>query len=323
MIKWFCRALVATLACGPAAAETAAPWTLLPDDTLAVIHVDVPALEGSELFRSIMDRQGVDRLPAAADLRSFADATGFDLREDLTTVTIGVGGEPDDPDAPFYLIATGRFEADKITAWAKSNPEVDTGRVGDLLTFRPVTDVSDGPAPIATFLDPRTLVMASAPDFGRLVRSARREGPRAEDLSTLVAEAGGQVIVAMRIPDLAESPADDSGLGRLLGPLRTPAAGPMASLRSILLSLEADRGLAVTLAAAADSPENGALVHQVLEGYLTMGRTMSGGDPELAEILDGLELSREAARVRMSLTLSPDQIDRGLKRGLVSPEADR
>ena len=127
------------------------------------------------------------------------------------------------------------------------------------------------------------------------------------------ARAQGQVFVAMEIPDqtldgssTGEGPA--KGLQTFLSQLQNPAAGPMHSLQTILVTLDAATGLDLVLRASTDSPENGQLVYALLDSYLTMGRSMAQQNPQAAGILDHLELTHDGSNVEISVSMTGEDV---------------
>jgi len=102
------------------------------------------------------------------------------------------------------------------------------------------------------------------------------------------------------------------GLGTLLSQLQNPAAGPMQSLETILITLNARTGLDLAVQASTDSAENGQLVYEMLNGYLMMGRSMAAQNPQAAGILNHLELERAGSSVAISVSMTGEDVHAAL-----------
>lgn len=321
--------LLVSAATAPSAVH-GAMWEKLPSDVSAVIHVDVGALLGTELYRVVVEQYG-DRLsPRGEKYAQFIEATGFDPETDLNSITIGVGGEPQDPEGPVYMIVTGTFDRERIDAYAGASAGLETGSHQGLKTYLPIMpDDRSGPRPTLAWLDARTLVAASTPDFPKLIESVRGSGPNAtgSSLSDLLSEDTGQLYVAMEIPEVSEEPADgNTGAtprggeqDMLRAQLQALGAGPMRTLRSLLITLDAESGLDLVVHARADSPENGALVYELLNGYLMMGQAMAAQNPQLDELLRNLVLGRDGSTVTLMMSMTNEEIRAALSQPSVAP----
>ena len=80
-----------------------------PNDVAVVIHADVRGLFGSELYRSLSDRLGDDAFPSNAQYQEFVEATGFRFETDLTSISLGVGGDLECDSPPFYMLVDVNF----------------------------------------------------------------------------------------------------------------------------------------------------------------------------------------------------------------------
>jgi hypothetical protein len=283
-----------------------------PNDVAVVIHADVRGLVGSELYRSLSDRLGDTPFPSNAQYQEFVEATGFRFETDLTSISLGVGGDLEGDSPPFYMLVDGNFDRKKIDTYIRNSGEYDSAELDGLTVFVPnaAADGQDFKATLA-WLDDDTLLVGSSADFGKLARSIDGRAPNAADseLSRLVAGARGQVRLAMTFPEAEpRDPGEATTPSMVHSIVEAVRSSPLGQLQSIMLTLNAGSGLDVTLQAKADTPANGSAVYEMLNGYMAMGRMMAAENPELGVFLDHLTLEREESAVSLAISMTGDEI---------------
>ncbi len=284
----------------------------LPSDVIAVAHADVAALVQSELYRSLSERFGEDPWSSHPKYREFVEATGFRFETDLESVTLGVGQDLADGTPPFYVLLDGKFDRKKIDAYILDSGEYERDKLDGLKAFLP-KDTADGPDTSAAlaWLDRDTLLIASSPQIGKLVRSIDGRAPNAADsvLGALLAQSEGQFRLAMILPGDEEQGPDGATVPPMMRDMvDSMRDSPLGQLHSVMLTLEVGSGLEVIVQAEDDTPESGTAVYDMLNGYLAMGRMMAAENPQLGAFLDHLELERKDAIVSLPLSMTGDQI---------------
>ena len=289
----------------------------VPSDAMLVIDVDVSALIKSDLYRLLGEQ--LDSFEEANEAYvQFQEATGFDPESDLHRLTIAVG-EVGEDDAPVYVIISGKFDREKLEHYAVESGEVTVGKLGDRMTFAP-SNITEGdePPPILTLIDSSTLLMASSEEhLDKLVQSAGGSSRGANSkLRALLSAAKGEITMAMIIP---EAPAKERGGQQTAEPhgfqsmvqsklSGNPQTAALASLRTLSLSIDVSRGVEMDLVGAADTAENGKLIHDTLNGFVVMAKMMTAQDPDSAKMLDRLTLSQDGPEVSLSLSMTLDEL---------------
>jgi hypothetical protein len=122
---------------------------------------------------------------------------------------------PDGEDeSAFYMVVHGSFDREKIEAYMQVKGKARRGTFGKLTTYVPQDVDFDGPEPTVSWIDDRTLIPASTPDFPKLVHSVNGEGLSAKGsrLGRLLKQAQGQFFFAVEIPEqVPESSESSSG----------------------------------------------------------------------------------------------------------------
>lgn len=296
--------------------QAADPLEMLPDDVIVVVHLDMTSLVQSDLYKLLAEHYDEQVEQAAEGLAKFRKATGFNLETDLVSITIGAAAPSSGTEAPFYAVVHGNFDHDRISTWAKESSEVATANLGDMTTYTLSMAEEDGPPPTMAWIDSNTMILASAPDFARMARVAAGNGANAKTslLAPVLTQAKGQMYLALRIPDeMRQAPAQDadaspSGVNMLFSQLQSPQAGPMQSIQTILVTLEAGAGLDMAIHAAADTGENGKLLYDTLNGYLGIGKMMAGDNPQAVEFLNQIRLEHSGKVIKVSASVSNEAI---------------
>lgn len=304
----------------PALPAQAAGWKMLPEDVVLAIHFDMRSLATSELYKSLTEEYGTGIPDPGPKYLEFIEATGFDVERDLESVTVGAGMPDGVREGAFYMVVHGKFDREKIEAYLQQSGKARQGTHGRLTTYVPLEIDYEGAEPMISWTDDETMIVASTPDFSKLVQSVNGSGlsAKSSDLGRLLTRAHGQFYVAMEIPEpTAGEPATSGGsvkgLATIFSQLQSPAAGPMQELETILFTLDAATGLHLALSASTDSDENGKQVYEVLNSYLTIGRSMAAQNPQAAGILEHLELAHDGSAVEISLSMTGDDVRAALQ----------
>ena len=307
--------------CASLAAPTqAAGWRMLPEDVVMAVHFDMKSLAASELYQELTDQYGSGIPRPKPEYMEFIEATGFDLEEDLESVTIGAGMPDGSAEGAYYMVIQGNFDRKKIDAYLLESGKARRGTHDKLTTYVPQEVTYEGPEPMVSWIDDRTMILASTPDFPKLARSVHGSGLSAKNsaLGRLLTRAHGQFYIAIEIPEqlpdnagVADGPA--RGLSTILAQLQSPTAGAMQNLETLLLTLDAESGLELTLNASTDSADNGRQIYEMLSGYLSLGRSMAAQNPQAAGILDQLELAQDGSNVEIRISMSGADIRAALQ----------
>ena len=110
------------------AEEASALISELPADSPFIGYVDTAAFRNSTFLN---DALALSPSPApSADYSKFMQETGFDFRRDLDRFALAVEPQPDGSDSTVIIIADGRFDPSKITAYASKHQGSSSTRHG-------------------------------------------------------------------------------------------------------------------------------------------------------------------------------------------------
>lgn len=285
------------------------PWEALPEDVDAVVHVDVVSLRDSELYPVLAG--AYEEIPADREgkVREFEEATGFDVRRDLQAITMGAAYDADDGRGPVYAIIRGNFDLERVERFVEDEPDVRKELHGEMVTYRSTSDDDSVPDSTMAWLSDEIMILASTPDFPKLLQSVENGGRAAatSSIQKLMAGSRGQVFAAVRIPEEARQ-ADTGKRNEAGGAMLSGIVDPLRRLETVLLTLSVTSDVDVSVTAEADSEESGQRVQETVQGLLMMGKMMTAESPELATALERLSLEREGRTVRLSMRLTNEQI---------------
>jgi hypothetical protein len=308
--------IAAALACffylyGGASKDTReSALALMPADARAVIFGEAGALRRSPFLEALY--RWAPHPPADADYTQFVAATGFNYERDLDRVAIATekrGGSPS-----FFAVADGRFDRDKIAAYAARNGTRSKEGGREIFRVQP----SDGSRAILfTFLSHSRIALTD--DVSLLPYLAKpadvfdktRWNARFERL------AGSPVFAVIRQEDGAAASLPDAP-----GGFRSPQlAALLGQLQWITLAGKPDGGN-LRVVAEGDCPSDAASrqLSEFLQGLVTLAET-GLNDPKLRQqlppdvrenylrLLQSADISTigrgETQSVRVVLTVTP------------------
>jgi hypothetical protein len=286
--------------------------SLLPSDAPVVVYGDVAALKNSPAFGkgSILLTPGVAEEPQYKD---FVRDTGFEYTRDLDRFVIAAWPDKNrssregSPSVPLIALADGRFDRQKIDAYAK--------RIGSI-TKNGEAEVYETPSAVPgekisfTFLAPGRIAIAQGMGLDAILHPSKATSPDPDASARIARVSGAEFFAVARTDDLPKEigiPGVQSGqLNRLLKSIRTITLSGHPEANSFVLAAEAD----------CDSLPNAFQLATLLDTLRWLGRaaladpkTRAQMHPSDAALLDSLlrvaTVSHESHSVRLRLELTP------------------
>jgi hypothetical protein len=303
---------------GSSAAQTPSPpqlISLIPAGASYVFYADLVPLRESVLLARIAAL--APQVNADREYADFVRATGFDYSRDLDRAVLAAQPEP--PGNFTMVVAEGRFNREKIIAYALRSGRVERQN-GAAVYVVPTQGYPSGASkPRAkeisfTFLSSNRLALAEGLGLAPLLGPHAPAGPDPEMRERITLVAGAAVFAVGRVGSLPENFS--------LGALRSDQfTNLVRSLRwfSLAARPESDR-LKVALEAECDNAGNARQIAGTLEGLRLLGqaaladpRTRQQMPPEtsaaLETLLRAVEVSRDDQRVRLLLEFTPQMLD--------------
>jgi hypothetical protein len=308
-------ALIASSRSGRAARPSPAADLLdaLPSGASTLVYLDLAAVRASSFYQHRPDK-GPIAVPNQ-DYQNFVRSTGFDFEKDLDRVVVGLWPATRNS-RKSMAVAEGRFDREKIRAYAETQGRIDHQRGREVFLF-PTS--AQGSWNSAVFLDEHRLALVSGQSIDPLFE-AHSTGTASNPVLERAARFDGAAAFAVsQIPPIPDNPAS--------GPLSSPAGAQLLTLvRSIrwvtfALRPEGD-SWRVALEGECDNGESARELQSALELLRAFGRmglqdpkTRGSMSPEalasLQTVLNSAEVTQTDQRVRVLVELTPDILKAG------------
>jgi hypothetical protein len=284
--------------------------SMLPPEAPYVIYADVAALRNSAFLARL-----IALVPAPAEdpeYTEFVRASGFDYSRDLDRVAIAV--VPSSPRPMVWTIAEGRFDQQKITAYALRTGAAEQHN-GQTVYVMPASTPGDKVA--MSFLAPNRIRLVTGPST-----AAFATAPTASETTTAerLARVSGSMLFAIARTDSIPK-------NLVIGTVRIDQI--MSSLKGVQwLTLAAQpekENLRVMLEGECDSPSDARSLDLALSGFRLVGRPLLAdpsikkqltpqGAEALSQLIGIVEISHDDRRVRLSVAFTPEMLN-----GLAAP----
>ncbi len=249
---------------GSNAAKRGDLLALMPPDASAVLFADFEELRHSPFIAGLY--AWAPKPQADADYAQFLAETGFDYERDLRRLAIAVVKQGQD--SPLFAVVDGRFDRQKISAYAAKTGTVAGGAGRDIYTV-PLSGTAKKIS--FAFLGEHRMALTDGSDPGILLSTKKQSGDASEWRSRFERLAGSPVFAVIR---------QDAAAGTAL------AAQAPGGLRSPQLSALLDQLQWITLAG---KPDNDRL-RVVAEGECTAEATAR----QLVDLLNGVVVLAQA-----------------------------
>jgi hypothetical protein len=268
----------------------------IPADARVIAYANVRDVMNSEL------RQKVRQIrPDGERHDQFRDATGIDIEQDIDEVVASLSEQAQESEHAL-VIARGRFDQVRIEGFIREKGGVASEYHGArLLTASPSR--SDRQAEIAlAFIEPGLVAFGS----GRQVRQAidRKSG------------GGGDITTNEEVMRLVRDIDDGNAwaVGRfesIARRARLPreVENQMPAINWFAASTHVNGGVRGLLRAEARDEASAQNLRDVVRGFVALAKLQATSKPELATILDSLQLGGEGTTVSLAFSLPTEVID--------------
>jgi hypothetical protein len=274
---------------------------LAPADSTMIMASDLGALRNSLILQEL---QAAAPSPTFdKDYTDFVAATGFDYQRDLDRVVMAVRPGPT---KQTIIFAEGHFDRQKIAQYALRTGKSEN-HSGHIVYIIPT--MTAGKTAYLTFLEGNRLAISDSDDLSPVL--AGTHAPLDPALEQRISRVSGSPFFAVaKVPDTPGAPA--GGAANPIAPflkLRWVSFAARPEAADVIFSIEGE----------CDSPEQAQKVaagleffRTLLRGELTDPKTLGKmTDEQVAAInrfLTAANITSEAGRVRLLLTVTPDMI---------------
>lgn len=297
----------------------------LPQDLQTVFYADVRSLLNSELGKEFQKQfnGGLQMHSTGEEYKRFIEATGFDPREDLHSVLIGMQAHVDaaadtarpepfhsDLQGTAFAILKGNFDESKIVSHIQAK-ERETGKQELVVaTYNGNTIYTGRRGKYAAYFAEANTLIVGAPDWVKALIDNKLDGenlPANAALMQLIDQlpyrhqlwaVGMPSDLTQRLATELSKHADFRG-GHAL---RTLQSGQLAARVETVANLRA--------AARCDSEEDSQLMADALKGVLAMAKLAVSDDREFVDMLNRFEIAAKGREVHLAAKIDRAFLDK-------------
>jgi hypothetical protein len=292
------------------------PLSLIPKDSGFVMVVDMKKVVATKYYTEFkQDEKELD------DYYEFIEKTGIDPEKDLDIITISLSELGDDAD--FVLIATGRFDKEKILSSIRKEATVIEEEYQGK-TFYKIADRhkkcekeeemekeeearhrhKEDEVRLA-FLDSNIVAISNSELIKNAVDLYHGKGESIEKNQTLM-------------DVVKEIDQDDMVWGAGVVPEKVKASAPpghpmgnvVATIKSVVFSVDLKKELDAFLKIKSDCKENVKNITDAINGFLALGRMNYAEQPDYMELLEGITVEGTGDIVSVSVHIPENLLDK-------------
>ncbi len=291
------------------------PLSLLPKDAGFVVIVDMKKVVDTKYYGKFKeDEKKLD------DYYEFIEKTGVDPEKDLDKIAVSLSEMEED--AEFVLIATGRFDKEKILSSIREEATIVEdeyqGKILYQITDRHVKDkgeIEEEEAEVKhkhkkdevrlSFLDSDIVAISNSDLIKNTVDLYQGKGESIEKNQVLM-----EVMKEIDQDDMVWGAGVVPEKVKMSAPPEHPIANVAATIKSIVFSIDLKKELDVFLKIKSDCQENVKNITDALNGFLALGRMNYAEKPDYMELLEGILIEGTEDMVSVSMHMSEELLDR-------------
>ena len=295
----------------------------VPEGAAVVAYANVHDVMNSEFRQKIRKILPDDETKGQEE---FQRETGINIEQDIDYVLAWMTPNPAAGRPTGLVLAHGRFDQARLEALATSHGGI-VETIGTVKLLRPdpskreeqaKIDVErpdqdghvtihrrqhDGPAPVVAFLEPGLIALGEEPTIRAAIEHGAAGGRTIRDNQEMVnligdLEGSSNVWAVGRMDALTSNAS-----------LPEPLAQHLPALKWFSASSHVGAGISGLLRAEARDDEAAKNLRDVLQGFMAMAKLHAGQKPELAPVMQSLQVSGTGTTVALSFEVQPALVD--------------
>jgi hypothetical protein len=298
-------------------ARAAEPDKYLPNDTEAIVVLNVKQILDSPLVKKHLAEKIRDEIKNNAEVSKVLEALGFDPLKDLSSITIASSGL--NQDSKQAVIAHGQFDPAKFEAKAEEVAKEQSNilkvlKEGGKKLYQVDAPGQDKPMFVA-LIDKKTIVASN--DKEQVLEAFAREagtkkGTVKKDIQPLIEKADANQSLWLVVSGNALNKIDQVSEER--------AKKNLEKVESISAGFTVDKGVKLSFAVAAKNADNAKELAEEIKEGLNQIKGLVGlvaaNQKELAPLVDiigAIKVTTDESTVSLKTEVSEEVIEKGLK----------
>jgi hypothetical protein len=291
------------------------PLSLVPKETDFVMVVDMKKIVATKYYTEFkQDKKELD------DYYEFTEKTGIDPEKDLDIITISLKKMEDDPD--FVLIATGRFDKEKILSSIKK----EAAATEEEYQGKTIYKFADRHEKCEeeemekeeearhrhkedevrlAFLDSDIVAISNSGLIKNAVDLYQGKGESIEQNQTLM-----DVVKEIDQDDMVWGAGVVPEKVKMRAPQEHPMGNIVATIKSVVFSLDLEKELDALFKIKSDCKENVKNIADAINGLLALGRMNYAEQPDYMELLEGITVEGTEDIVSVSVHIPENLLDK-------------
>ena len=283
-----------TLSCAKKV-ESDKALTLLPKDSTFLFSVDMKKLAATALYNKIKeDTKTLEKY------NEFVEKTGVDPEKHVERIILAIPPDVEETQE-VAIVVFGTFDREKILSAIEEKGEIETSTYEglDVYSFTP----DDEPMSMS-FLAEGCIAFGGQESIKRMIELSKGKGESIEANAEMM-----DVLKDIHQEDMFWG----AGLipeGYKQKAMANPMTKSFASLRSIILSINAEKGFDFFMLSRSDVEEDAKLMADAMKGFVALGKMGVSEKPDILEVLDKIVVESKKNEVTISMQLSEDLMER-------------
>jgi hypothetical protein len=264
----------------------------LPADSQAVFGINVQKFVASPVYAMFMQKHGQE---VGADLGEFINATGVDPRTDIDYII--AAGRPSQQKGAGVVIAVGRFDANRITAFinTKSTP-IALEYKGARVLMIPEANGARLEKGIA-FLGSSEMALGDLESLHAVI-DVRGGFPGIDSNATLTS-----LLQNLNAADMFWFAGDGASI-MAKAPANTPLGPTLSAIQSIFGTLNLTTTVNGKITVTATDMKAAGQLSDFVKGLLALGQLAGSQSPELAQLVQTVQVAQPAGSSQFEITVN-------------------
>ncbi len=269
----------------------------LPADYQVVFGMNVDRFVKSPVFLKFQEQHGKE---FGSDLQEFISNTGVDPTRDVHYL-VAAGRSLEGRKGTGVVIAIGKFDDDRIVNFIKSKASSPIDFIntdGTRVLMIPESNGKELQKGVA-FLSKNSEIALGDLDSLKAVLEVRAGKKAGVESNPVLAP----LIGAMQ-PDEMFWFAGDAASILSKAPTDTPFGGSLSAILNVVGTLNLDEAVAGKITATAKDADSAQKLTDVVRGFVALGQLAGDQNPDLTELLKGINISLDTKSNQVSMTLN-------------------
>lgn len=289
-----------------------AQLALMPDDTKGLAYMNLDKIRQSPFYEMALDSME-DRIDNDEEFQELVDATGFDLRRDVSEIFVTFEPDPRERGGAVLAVVKGTFDPEKIMAYVEEKDQEDnikSEKHGEFTIYRGEHERSDMVLCFASetrAVGGKEDLVKSWLDNFKAGKSSVSSDMMARIENVKYKNGAWFVIDTENIMDEVMNSVNRQADMRQFGALR--------KVKNVQMSVNVNDAIKMNGTGDFSDAENAELFHDAIKGALATLKLSMSHDREAVDVVNKVNLSTDKQHVKLDVEMTKQDIEKLMQRG--------